>query len=459
MSKMNLELGGKYTAGQAFSKAQSDLKKFGRDTKDIGQVGTKVFDTITSKIDGPVADAMGNMSGLVKGLASGGLWGMVASAAGMAIGFIVEKFKEAREQAKRFAEYMSDKFVTSIKQVNNEYAKTKDEIEDCQRAAEDAIGVLSGKAAADMANAVYKIHTEALQKVTDDMTEKGKAVVAAEEKLEVAQAKSAIMWWEMHRKVETAKERVASASETMAAAQEAVTETEKLKNEAEIKNCMIVSRRNAIQERIEQLEKQYEQHQITITEYKEKMGKILAAKAKFEEENKTTLQNLDAVEREYQKAVANSEAAEKEKEKATNAYKLAQYKSAESEAQHKQAIEEATAAKKKAAELLEKENKEKEEALAKDREMTEAKLKAQELYNQLIVEDIGISERAKKLKVDEAYFVEKWNQLRASGLSVEEATIELNQEYKDYKKAETKITKICQELKVDEKEYLKEFLK
>lgn len=62
------------------------------------------------------------------------------------------------------------------------------------------------------------------------------------------------------------------------------------------------------------------------------------------------------------------------------------------------------------------------------------------------------------LQVDENFFVEKWNQLRAAGLSVEEATIELNQEYKDYKKAETKITKICQELKVDEKDYLKKFL-
>ena len=37
------------------------------------------------------------------------------------------------------------------------------------------------------------------------------------------------------------------------------------------------------------------------------------------------------------------------------------------------------------------------------------------------------------MQVDENYFVEKWNQLRASGLSVEEATIELNREYKDYK--------------------------
>lgn len=342
MSKMNIELGGRYTAGQVFSKAQADIKKFGRDTKDVGQIGTKVFDTITSKIDGPVANAMGNMSGLVKGLASGGLWGMVASAAGMAIGFIVDKFKEAQEQAKKFGEYMSDKFVQSIRSVNEEYAQTKKEIDEVQKAAEDAVGVLSGKAAADLASKVYEIHTQALQKVTDDMTEKGKAVVAAEEKLEQAQAKSAIMFWDNYRKLEAANNRVLDAKDLVAEAEKKVAQAEELKNEAELKNVMVVKRRNGIQERIAQLEEQYAQQQISLYEYREKMGKVLAAKAKFEEENSTTLKNLDAVEKEYQKAVANQAAAERALKQATNAAKLAKYKSEESQTQHKAAIDEAT---------------------------------------------------------------------------------------------------------------------
>lgn len=459
MAKMTLELGGKYTAGQTFSQAVGDIKKFGKETKDIGQVGTKVFDTITSKIEGPVSDAMGKMSGLVKGLASGGLWGLMSAAAGMAIGIIVEKLKEAQEQAKKFSEYMSDKFVTSIKKVNEEYANTKKEIDDVQKSAENAVNVLSGKAAADIANRVYQIHTEALQKVTDDMTEKGKAVVQAEAKLQEAQTKSAEMWWENHRKVEAAHGKMLSAEEKLASATETLAEAEKLKEDAEIKNIMVVSRRRAIQERIEQIEKQYEQHEITLTQYKESMGKILSAKAKFEEKNTTTLQNLDAIENEYKKAVANCEAAEREKEQALTAYKVAQYKSAESEAQHKQAIDEATAQQKKAAELLAKENKEKEELLARDKEQTEAGLAAQQLYNELMVEDIGISKQCQQLKLDEAYWIALYNNLRASGLSEEEAMIEMNKELKDYKKAEAFITKVCTELKVNEKEYMTEYLK
>lgn len=60
-----------------------------------------------------------------------------------------------------------------------------------------------------------------------------------------------------------------------------------------------------------------------------------------------------------------------------------------------------------------------------------------------MVEDIDISERCIKLKLDEAYWIQKYNELRISGLSQEEAIAELNVQYKDYKKAENFITKVC----------------
>ena len=40
MSKMVLELGGKYTAGDAFSKAQNDIKSFGKENRDAIKAGT-----------------------------------------------------------------------------------------------------------------------------------------------------------------------------------------------------------------------------------------------------------------------------------------------------------------------------------------------------------------------------------------------------------------------------------
>lgn len=177
MAKLTLELGGKYTAGQVFSKAQQDIKKFGQETKDIGRIGTASLDAITGKIDGPLKDSMGAASGMIKGLASGGLWGIVSAAAGAAIGFIVDKWNEAKESAKKFSEYMSTKMVEQIKGINKEFEQSKTAIKDAQKAAEDALGVLNGADAAELSNKVYEIHTKAMQQVTDGMTEKGKAVI------------------------------------------------------------------------------------------------------------------------------------------------------------------------------------------------------------------------------------------------------------------------------------------
>lgn len=193
MAKLTLELGGKYTAGQVFSKAQQDIKKFGQETKDIGRIGSASLDAITGKINGPLKDSMNAASGMIKGLASGGLWGVVSAAAGAAIGYIVTKWNEAKESAKKFSEYMSTQMVESIKGINKEFEGTRGAIKDAQKAAEDALGVLNGKSAAELSNKVYEIHTKALQQVTDGMTEKGKAVIAAQEKLDVALLKQSEM--------------------------------------------------------------------------------------------------------------------------------------------------------------------------------------------------------------------------------------------------------------------------
>lgn len=39
MSKINLEIGGKYSAGQVFQKAQDATKKLGNDVKDAASIG------------------------------------------------------------------------------------------------------------------------------------------------------------------------------------------------------------------------------------------------------------------------------------------------------------------------------------------------------------------------------------------------------------------------------------
>lgn len=100
MAKMTLELGGKYTAGEAFQKASDDVKAFGRQNKDAIKAGTDSLKELEKGFGEDVSNAVGKATSVIKGLATGGLWGAIGAAAGWAIGAVVDQFKKAEENAK-----------------------------------------------------------------------------------------------------------------------------------------------------------------------------------------------------------------------------------------------------------------------------------------------------------------------------------------------------------------------
>lgn len=88
----------------------------------------------------------------------------------------------------------------------------------------------SGKAT-ELSNKIYQIHTEMLQQVTDDMSEKGKAAVLALEKLRIAEETQASQYdiqmrrrEELANAVAAAQDKVAAAESASAAATERVTQ-------------------------------------------------------------------------------------------------------------------------------------------------------------------------------------------------------------------------------------------
>lgn len=138
-------------------------------------------------------------------------------------------FNNAKEAAKNFTEYVATSTVSSIDKLAQRFGDTKKQIDSTRKSAEDAMKVLEGKKAEELQNKIYKIHTETLQKITDDMSEKGRAVVLAEEKIAVAEARAAT-WHEtqmakrelLAQETEAAQARVAAAQTASAAAQERV---------------------------------------------------------------------------------------------------------------------------------------------------------------------------------------------------------------------------------------------
>ena len=117
MAKIKIELGGEYTAGQAFAKAQADSKAFGRETKDMGEIAKKSLQEIAGNFGG-VGQAAGAAAGAIQGLATGGIFGVIASLAATGIGLVVDWFNSAKEKAKLLSEIMNNELVTAFNMIN-----------------------------------------------------------------------------------------------------------------------------------------------------------------------------------------------------------------------------------------------------------------------------------------------------------------------------------------------------
>lgn len=191
MSRISIELGGTYTAEGMFKRAQKDMKKFGAETRDMGGAATKVLGTISAKLDGEVSTAIGGVTGLLQGLAAGGLWGLLGEAAKFAIGFVVDKFKEAKQAAKDFAEAVAGSTAESIGKLVQDFGDVKKQIDDAKKSAEDAMKVFESGKALELSNKIYEIHTRTLNAVNESLSEKGKAAVEAFGKLAEAEARQA----------------------------------------------------------------------------------------------------------------------------------------------------------------------------------------------------------------------------------------------------------------------------
>ena len=191
MSRISIELGGTYTAQGMFARAQNDMKKFGAETRDMGSAATKVLGSISARLDGEVSTAINGVTGLLQGLATGGLWGLLGDAAKLAIGFVVDKFKEAKQAARDFAEALAGSAAESIGKLVQDFGDVKKQIDVAKQAAEDAMKVFESGKALELSNKIYEIHTRTLNAVNESLSEKGKAAAEALGKLAEAEARQA----------------------------------------------------------------------------------------------------------------------------------------------------------------------------------------------------------------------------------------------------------------------------
>ena len=471
MSKIQLELGGKYSAGEMFQRAQEDIKQFGRANKDAIKAGTDSLKELQRGFDTDLGGAVSKTKGIIQGLAQGGLWGAIGAAAGVAIGAVVDWFKKAKEEAAQLAKYVSESVVNSIKGLAAEYQKTQEDIKKTQQAAEDALGVLNGQRAANLENRIYEIHTQTLQKVTDDMSEKGKAVVFAEEKLQVALEKKAFLEAENADKSKAANQKIADASDNITRAIEAADAAYKEYAHLSFQNSEVIGKRLYLQEQIKVWEDRYKEGLISYSDFQEEAGSMIAKKTKLEQENADTLKAYDEAYAGYLGLVEKIKEAEAAKVKATQELAVVEAQNAASSTQAQKAIDDAkfgvTQAQKALKDATEQETQKKKEREA-EREATFRHKQALEQEQIELLEAENAEKKQNYLealrqcweaKLDEARFTRIYNQQIVQGIEGQEAIDNARRLCQAEMVQETKIIEACKKAKVEEKEYIARFNK
>ena len=87
--KIKLSIGGEYTAKDAFNQMNGDVKSAQKEAKDFTQSFGGGISKIAGMVDGELNTSLSKFSDVLRGLGSGGLFGLVSVAATTAIGFVV----------------------------------------------------------------------------------------------------------------------------------------------------------------------------------------------------------------------------------------------------------------------------------------------------------------------------------------------------------------------------------
>lgn len=166
------------------SDMQKASKAFGRENKDALNGVAKSVITLSGAFSGELSGAIGMAANVITDFARAGVWGLIGSLANIAVGELVEKFKEMKQRAEDCAEYLNSKFSETITGVNAKIKGLSVAIADADRDVDNFIKAANGKITADAKHEIATLHVEALQKITDDMTDAARGCVRAQEAYE-----------------------------------------------------------------------------------------------------------------------------------------------------------------------------------------------------------------------------------------------------------------------------------
>lgn len=256
-SRIELDFEGKYSVGGQFKQLDSDLKSAGRAMKDMGQAATSVASEIAGSFGAKINGTLKTSLSLFSEMARGGIWGAMSVAASAAIGFIADKLREAKEQAKELGEALDKHVAEGFRKVREsattDLADTRKEIADATKDADAMLAALNGKVAESAKAQVARLHVETLQKMTDATSDAAKAALQAQEQFTATVYKSNAAMDAAGNAIAFAQKKQELASDRVAASENALAETRENQDRIERRYESVLMRQAQLKERITEI--------------------------------------------------------------------------------------------------------------------------------------------------------------------------------------------------------------
>lgn len=146
--RIQLEIGGKYTAKAAFSEGNADIKNLQKSSHDMVNSTKQGLTTLAGSFSGELSGSIRHVASLLTMVAQGGIWGLMNAAIIETIGY----FKRLRDEAEAHRKQMQD-MATGYRrlieaQLAAKAAAEQDGLEATVKRAEDACKALDALAAA-----------------------------------------------------------------------------------------------------------------------------------------------------------------------------------------------------------------------------------------------------------------------------------------------------------------------
>jgi hypothetical protein len=453
--KIQLTLAGKYTGGKQLKQAHSDVKGMQGAVRECSEVSKHALGQMAGYFGGELSGTIRTTIGLVEELGKGGLWGLLAAGANLAVKAIVDYFKKAEEQAKAFGRACSEYVAESLNGVSGRFNETATAAKTASDAVKELFSVASGDVARSAEMKVHELHISTLQRITDDMSAAAVNSIKAEEAYAAAKIKG--------------EAAVTSAQLATSAIEADLMEAQKRRVAAESKLEEVASLRATAEEQLSDTDgyTKYIVARQTLTAAMENTAASEAERAEIEKAAKEAAVVVEAFEKEHGEALSALNQAIKAESESTAAITAAKKEIESLEQKVATSIsQEGLVRSRLAASLADLEKQVDASRLAIEKENAEAAARAeQESLAALTAEErLQVQEASMRIErvcqarlVDKAHFLDLYNGLHEEGLTNEEAYNVMQSRLNEMLRGRDEIEQYCADLGMEHAEIIEHY--